>query len=693
MENKCKDFQMKLLLSQFSEDLLQHLAGCECCWEAFMNIGLENQVKEDLLTNSKKNLFDKAEKMTNQGDNIMERFHLLSSLSFTPHARKVFLDYFAHLETYKSQTTQNWPVVLGRLEDVLYASLQKKLKETKTPQEPVNAEIMLDALGELGEPQVFLKTLETQGEVVAGAPEKYRRIFRSQGDKFIAGVCGGLGEYFRIDPVLLRILFVALFFSGGWPVLLYIALWYILPIKPQAIISGKEKQPVAEKAPRIKTVVRRLVLWGVSLFLFIVAYIPLTVALAAVSIASAVALFTPIIGDESFFISLGQLGIPGIIGGCAVSLLFFSLFVLVVSFVSRLHFKANLLGKNVSAILIVLVIMSIFSILVAGGVLLNENKAGATITVTKEFAVPQGEQIFRWSKENPYKFSASDIPIKSVSIQGQPNAKQITVQAILNARGGNIDLATRYASAVNTVWSDKASEYLPRFEKKDKIFHCESAELVVIVPSTMGLELNGVPAHRAHVEGIQGESVAVESRHAGLFLQNIQTKLMQIKNEMGFVDGSKLTCEAFNLTNKLGHIRLSQVQSQQLEITNSKGSVSIMDVAGSLKVQNEYGLVRLKIRDYPATTESKLENKHGTMLLYFLKDKIPTCKIDRSHGHIENFLPQDAKDSETIFSIRLHSGRLRLGTWNPDRSAHAADFTIPKDEARGNTPPREEDAE
>lgn len=56
-----------------------------------------------------------------------------------------------------------------------------------------------------------------------------QRLMRSSNDKVIAGVCGGLGQYFGIDAVLVRLLMVALVFAGGVSVLLYPILWLVMP--------------------------------------------------------------------------------------------------------------------------------------------------------------------------------------------------------------------------------------------------------------------------------------------------------------------------------------------------------------------------------------------------------------------------------------------------------------------------------
>ena len=56
-----------------------------------------------------------------------------------------------------------------------------------------------------------------------------RRLYRDPDDKVLGGVCGGLGAYFTIDPVIIRILFVLIFFLGGSGVLVYLVLWIVVP--------------------------------------------------------------------------------------------------------------------------------------------------------------------------------------------------------------------------------------------------------------------------------------------------------------------------------------------------------------------------------------------------------------------------------------------------------------------------------
>jgi len=59
-----------------------------------------------------------------------------------------------------------------------------------------------------------------------------QKLYRSRDEKILAGVCGGLGEYFNIDPVFVRILFVVALFSGGLGLIAYIVFWIATPERP-----------------------------------------------------------------------------------------------------------------------------------------------------------------------------------------------------------------------------------------------------------------------------------------------------------------------------------------------------------------------------------------------------------------------------------------------------------------------------
>jgi len=93
-----------------------------------------------------------------------------------------------------------------------------------------------------------------------------KKLYRSQRHKMIAGVCGGLADYFGIDPTWVRLAFVILALFGGWViVLLYIIAGIIIPKEPpyENSASTSERETQRSKAAYLSGIV----LLGFGLFL------------------------------------------------------------------------------------------------------------------------------------------------------------------------------------------------------------------------------------------------------------------------------------------------------------------------------------------------------------------------------------------------------------------------------------------
>ncbi|MCD6472755.1 PspC domain-containing protein [Candidatus Aerophobetes bacterium] len=74
-----------------------------------------------------------------------------------------------------------------------------------------------------------------------------KRLYRSKENRMIGGVCGGIAEYFNIDPVIVRILAVLTIFANGIGVIGYLIAWIIIPQNPEQT-SEKEEGKLREKA-------------------------------------------------------------------------------------------------------------------------------------------------------------------------------------------------------------------------------------------------------------------------------------------------------------------------------------------------------------------------------------------------------------------------------------------------------------
>ena len=76
------------------------------------------------------------------------------------------------------------------------------------------------------------------------------RLYRSETNKVLAGVCGGLGDFFNVDPTLVRLIFILITFFGGGGILLYLILWLIIP--SQNSITEITGESIKKNADEIK---------------------------------------------------------------------------------------------------------------------------------------------------------------------------------------------------------------------------------------------------------------------------------------------------------------------------------------------------------------------------------------------------------------------------------------------------------
>ncbi|TVR74456.1 MAG: PspC domain-containing protein, partial [Marinilabiliales bacterium] len=119
----------------------------------------------------------------------------------------------------------------ARMAELFQAKVSEKKKEA------ITLEDVEEVTSIMGDPSEFVEEAEEiAGESEGGAKKARRttrtskRLYRDPDNSVLGGVCGGLGAYFGIDPVILRILFVILFILGRgvWGIV-YIVLWIAIP--------------------------------------------------------------------------------------------------------------------------------------------------------------------------------------------------------------------------------------------------------------------------------------------------------------------------------------------------------------------------------------------------------------------------------------------------------------------------------
>jgi phage shock protein PspC (stress-responsive transcriptional regulator) len=78
--------------------------------------------------------------------------------------------------------------------------------------------------------------------------DDFKRLYRSQTDARLAGICGGLGVYLGIDPVVVRLLWVGVTCLTGFApgILAYVIAWFIVPPEPVTVHRAQPAEPTRE---------------------------------------------------------------------------------------------------------------------------------------------------------------------------------------------------------------------------------------------------------------------------------------------------------------------------------------------------------------------------------------------------------------------------------------------------------------
>jgi len=84
--------------------------------------------------------------------------------------------------------------------------------------------------------------------------EPVRRLYRSKEDKVIGGVCGGIADYFTVDPVWVRLIAILLLILDGIGFIAYIILWILVPENPKQ--KSTKKTLAEEKVELVKEKVK-----------------------------------------------------------------------------------------------------------------------------------------------------------------------------------------------------------------------------------------------------------------------------------------------------------------------------------------------------------------------------------------------------------------------------------------------------
>jgi phage shock protein PspC (stress-responsive transcriptional regulator) len=116
--------------------------------------------------------------------------------------------------------------VIADIEARIAEILQGKISASK---EVINLEDVGEVIGILGQPSDFAMDDENGNRQEPSYTVLPKRLYRDPERKVIGGVCSGLGAYFNLDPVWVRVIFIIMILASGFGFLVYLILWLAVP--------------------------------------------------------------------------------------------------------------------------------------------------------------------------------------------------------------------------------------------------------------------------------------------------------------------------------------------------------------------------------------------------------------------------------------------------------------------------------
>jgi len=129
-----------------------------------------------------------------------------------------------YLDAIRRRLPAGDPEILNDVEARLAEIFRSRIS---SPMMVVTLQMVQGAMAQMGDPSEF-------GELPTGEN-------RSRTNRSIAGVCGGIAEFFGIDSTILRLITLFLILFGGLSLWVYIILWIVIPSEPLNCISSKSK--------------------------------------------------------------------------------------------------------------------------------------------------------------------------------------------------------------------------------------------------------------------------------------------------------------------------------------------------------------------------------------------------------------------------------------------------------------------
>jgi len=141
-------------------------------------------------------------------------------------------DAYEKLNSYILQINRHFGVeadgkeIVQDIESRISELFQERIKDGK---EVITIAQVEEIIGIMGMPEAFADSNEPEQKVKMPRA-RGRKLYRDPDDRVLGGVCSGLGAFFNLDPIIIRLIFVLLVFLGaGSSIIIYLILWIVVP--------------------------------------------------------------------------------------------------------------------------------------------------------------------------------------------------------------------------------------------------------------------------------------------------------------------------------------------------------------------------------------------------------------------------------------------------------------------------------
>jgi phage shock protein PspC (stress-responsive transcriptional regulator) len=136
--------------------------------------------------------------------------------------------YLESLKSHFAAEGESGKEIMEDIEQRVAELLENKLSDDK---QAISLDDVHEIIGILGQVEDFVYTEPTHEQKNYSSYDRkdYRRLYRDEDNNYLGGVAAGLGAYFNIDPLWIRLIFIALIFVHFLGILIYAILWIVVP--------------------------------------------------------------------------------------------------------------------------------------------------------------------------------------------------------------------------------------------------------------------------------------------------------------------------------------------------------------------------------------------------------------------------------------------------------------------------------